>query len=632
LTTDIEQVVGKYVELEDKGSVLKACCPFHGEKTPSFTVFPETDRYYCFGCGANGDAIQFVIEHEKVPFKEAKQIISEILGKEVVLGDEKRREARKPTDFTPMPHEAIKEFQSDKVFQNVNYRGIRQETDKFYRTLSKLDDKGNVIAQYYPETRGGKLAGYKCRNHPKDFSYGKVGTTGVNNDLSGQHLFQAGGKYVLFCGGEADKAAAYQMFLDHQRSRNQGDFSPMPVVSPTSGEGSAAKQAALQYEWFDTFDIIVVGMDNDEAGRKASKEIAAVLPKEKVRIATWSGKDPNQMLLDGKAKQFIRDFYNAKEYEKTGIKTASEALEGIDEFLTTPKITFPPYMHRLQKATRGGIRSTGAIVNVVGDTSIGKSYFADNLLYHWLFHSPKIPTVISLERTAEELAIDMLSLHLKKNLMWFSDGHDAVEYLHKEDVKALYSDLFTNEYGEQRFYIVDERDGNIDSMKRQMEKSAKKNGADLFIIDPLTDFLRSLGNDGQEEFMMWEKFQKKQGQVFLNVLHTRKPMTDKDGKLRKVSEFDVLGSSSFIQSADMNIILNRNKMSEDPVVRNTTEMDLPKCRGGTTGYIGGLYYDVESKQQYDLEDFFSGKSDHQEYDESYFQGEEQQEMDINDIL
>ena len=71
-------------------------------------------------------------------------------------------------------------------------------------------------------------------------------------------------------------------------------------------------------------------------------------------------------------------------------------------------------MHRIQENMRGGIRSTGCIGNIIGDTSIGKTFFSDTLFHHWIFNSPIVPTIVSLERTAGELAADLLSYHIKR--------------------------------------------------------------------------------------------------------------------------------------------------------------------------------------------------------------------------
>src|SRR5690606_7367239 len=62
--------------LTKSGSEFEACCPFHKEKTPSFKVKPSDNFYYCFGCGASGDAIDFVSQHLRVGFPEAVKIIT----------------------------------------------------------------------------------------------------------------------------------------------------------------------------------------------------------------------------------------------------------------------------------------------------------------------------------------------------------------------------------------------------------------------------------------------------------------------------------------------------------------------------------------------------------------------------
>ena len=61
MRNDITEVVSPYVNLKRRGRNMVGLCPFHGEKTPSFNIYTETDSFYCFGCGASGDVISFIM-------------------------------------------------------------------------------------------------------------------------------------------------------------------------------------------------------------------------------------------------------------------------------------------------------------------------------------------------------------------------------------------------------------------------------------------------------------------------------------------------------------------------------------------------------------------------------------------
>jgi len=80
---DIVEVIGSRVQLKKAGREWKACCPFHGEKTPSFTVSQAKQFYHCFGCGAHGTAIGFLMEYDKLAFLEAVEELATRLGLEV---------------------------------------------------------------------------------------------------------------------------------------------------------------------------------------------------------------------------------------------------------------------------------------------------------------------------------------------------------------------------------------------------------------------------------------------------------------------------------------------------------------------------------------------------------------------
>lgn len=92
-SVNIVDIIDKYVPLKKAGSDHMACCPFHNEKTPSFTVSEDKQFYHCFGCGAHGDVIEFLIEHTGCEFMDAvKQLggIVEYMKPEEIIKNEKR--------------------------------------------------------------------------------------------------------------------------------------------------------------------------------------------------------------------------------------------------------------------------------------------------------------------------------------------------------------------------------------------------------------------------------------------------------------------------------------------------------------------------------------------------------------
>ena len=95
---DIVELIGSRVALKKHGKEYKACCPFHGEKTPSFTVVPDKQFYHCFGCGAHGTALGFLMEHDHLSFVEAVEDLAARVGLDVPREDHGAARAASPTD------------------------------------------------------------------------------------------------------------------------------------------------------------------------------------------------------------------------------------------------------------------------------------------------------------------------------------------------------------------------------------------------------------------------------------------------------------------------------------------------------------------------------------------------------
>jgi DNA primase len=130
---DMQAVVSEYVHLEKKGGRLWGLCPFHSEKTPSFTVDPDKSVFYCFGCHKGGSLFTFVMEMEKLSFVEAVKLLAEKAGVQIEVeeGDSKRREAylelyrRVSGTFQ---HLLMNHAEGTKARSYLQSRGLVQET------------------------------------------------------------------------------------------------------------------------------------------------------------------------------------------------------------------------------------------------------------------------------------------------------------------------------------------------------------------------------------------------------------------------------------------------------------------------------------------------------------------------
>src|SRR5262245_36960582 len=133
---DIVEVVGARVTLKRAGSNYKGLCPFHGEKTPSFTVSPSKGFYHCFGCSAHGTAIGFLMAYDNLEFPEAVEALAEMMGLEV------------PRELSGAP---------ERKDDNEELYSLLKEADQIYRAELRKNDR--AIA--YLKKRGidGPMAG-----------------------------------------------------------------------------------------------------------------------------------------------------------------------------------------------------------------------------------------------------------------------------------------------------------------------------------------------------------------------------------------------------------------------------------------------------------------------------------------
>ena len=157
IKNDIVEVISGYVKLTRKGSSYFGLCPFHNEKTPSFSVSPGKQMYYCFGCGAGGNVFTFLMEYENFTFVEELKHLAERAGVELPQM-EYSREAREQADLKTRLLEINKQaakfyyyqLHTEKGAQGLAYlkgRGLSDETIRKFG-LGYSDKYGNLLYQY----------------------------------------------------------------------------------------------------------------------------------------------------------------------------------------------------------------------------------------------------------------------------------------------------------------------------------------------------------------------------------------------------------------------------------------------------------------------------------------------------
>ncbi len=155
---DIIEVVGRRVQLKKAGREFKACCPFHDEKSPSFTVSPGKGFYHCFGCGAHGTAIGFLMEFDHMSFVDAIESLASTMGVDVPR-DESDRPARRYDELFSLMESVDKYWQSQLrehpvAVEYLKKRGIDGETARRFGIGFAADGWSHVLDKFgtTPET------------------------------------------------------------------------------------------------------------------------------------------------------------------------------------------------------------------------------------------------------------------------------------------------------------------------------------------------------------------------------------------------------------------------------------------------------------------------------------------------
>lgn len=482
----------------------------------------------------------------------------------------------------------------------VGFRGLDKDVCKELQVRwSYCPTSGKVSEMYVPayvlENGEFVLTGYQVRkvrdnqgNLVKDFY--ALGSVSKLNTFFGQTLNHK--DTLVIVGGQVDCISAIQM-LRQGLSRYP---SRIPVVvSAMCGESSTADFIKTHYEWVSKFSKVILALDNDQAGIDATEKAKEVLNPDTTLVATYSLKDANEYLVprnNKTANDFASDVvWNATPVKSYGIVQSSGLFDKALEMIAAPKIPLPPFLSELKSPLAGGIE-IGGIVNIVSQSSLGKSSIINQAVIYWLKHCPYKMCVFSLEDNGGSYVIKLASNIIGKKLMAIEDDNERYQILKDNEQKVL--PYLVDEDGNSKFVMLEEASTSIEDIEHAILQAIKVHGCSIFVIDTLTNVILSKSIEEQAEFMlMEERLRRLHNVTFINLSHTRKLGNN---EVMTPSDDMVKGASQIVGTATMNIILTRDKMSEDPVERNTTNISITKNRstGITATNIAKIYYHNES--------------------------------------
>ena len=328
---DIETIISSYVNIKRAGRISKGLCPFHGEKTPSFTVYPDTQSYYCFGCGNGGDVVTFIKNIENLDYLDAVKFLADRVGMDVPEENsydstinkrrlrmlEANREAARffhsclgtkegavgyqyfknrglsdetikrfglgfaPDSFNALTNHLLsKGYTKDElVFANLSRRSTKNENNIYDNFRNRImfpiiDVKGNVIAF------GGRVMD---DSKPKYLNTSDTMVYKKSQGVFALNLAKKSGKdSLILCEGYMDVIALHQAGF----------------TNAVAGLGTAltSEQASLLSRYASE---IMIAYDADEAGQKAATRALQIFKNTpaKIKVLRLSGgKDPDEII------------------------------------------------------------------------------------------------------------------------------------------------------------------------------------------------------------------------------------------------------------------------------------------------------------------------------------------------
>ena len=335
---DIESVISSYVTLKRAGSNYKGLCPFHSEKTPSFTVYPETQSFYCFGCGAGGDVINFVMRTENLDYVSAVETLAKRAG--IALPDFDAKSGKSDgvsrSRVLEMNLEAAKFYRGMLFDENIGAagrkyfteRGLSQAVIKRFG-LGYSPPSGNMMLKHLKslgfsekEINEAYFAGHSERGY-YDYFRGRVmfpiiDVSGNVIAFGGRVLDDSKPKYLNTSDTPAFKKSRNLFALNYAKNSDAGYFilceGYMDVITlhaagfdmavAALGTAITSEHARMLKKYTDR---VIISTDSDEAGQKAANRALGILEEAGIdaKVLKMTGaKDPDEYIKKYGAEAF----------------------------------------------------------------------------------------------------------------------------------------------------------------------------------------------------------------------------------------------------------------------------------------------------------------------------------------
>jgi len=464
---------------------------------------------------------------------------------------------------------AVAPFKMPEHTKGFRERGLTTKVCEFYGVKCQMI--GDVITEhYYPYYKDGELVGAKVRR-VADKQFSAVGNK-RQAELFGMSKFNPGGRKLCITEGELDTLAVAQAFIDKHKT-------VYPVVSLPDGAGSASKALLQHREWIRSFDEVVLMFDNDVPGQEATQVAAKIIGADKVRIATFAGKDPSDEYLTGGVGAIMNAVWNAQPWQPAGIINASETWETYQNEKSAVYQTFPAFLPMLNEKIHG-VRE-GSITMLTSGTGCGKTTFVKEFIYNILQTTEDQIGLVSLEESTAETVRGFISLDLSKRV-----GLPGVD-VSLEHEKAA----FDRTLGTGRVLMLDHQGSCEDSSLMDKMEFLAVSGCKYIVLDHITIAVSETadGNTNSAIDALMSsllKMTKRHNTHVTCISHLRKvgggaKSFEAGGDIQMD---DLRGSGSLKQISAQVIALSRDLGAENEQARNTVRVKVLKDR--FTGYTG----------------------------------------------